>query len=130
MIQTVAIWPPNAKTGSFVCPSSAGNYSVSSLLFKPNLVEFLASRSSGPALDFLLSHGFADKFGTQSAASWCTHSKGNTYGDFKTDRCIHLIDWNGVTLVRASFVSMNNNGFTVNFSVVNSQYTISWSVTG
>lgn len=107
----------NTKVGYFINPTSIGNYSVTGLGFKPKAIEFFISKNDGLRTWFCEGHGFADSFGNQNCSAW-TGNYSNTFrGDMKTDKCLYAFNAAGLIQVEATLVSMNDDGFTLNFTV-------------
>ena len=47
-------------------------------------------------------------------------------GDMKTDRCLYAFNASGAIQVQATLVSMDNDGFTLDFTVVNTAFSVRW----
>lgn len=123
MLQWMNIWPPKVKTGAFVCPSAVGNYTVGGLLFRPKGIEFFVSLTASASVSNVTSHGFADSFGNQNVSAY-------PYKIVLLDRCIYAILSLVSIPVDARLVSMNTDGFTLNFAAVDNRFTIRWLATG
>lgn len=128
----------NIKNGHFVCPGSTGNYAVTGVGFTPVFLKFYTGLTSNGGIN-CIGQGQTDGT-TQTAvvsgarvnASVGTSSGGSAV---LTDCCIAnpSIDTSGVwsaTVVKATFVSFDADGFTVNFSQVNTARTIVWEAYG
>lgn len=124
-IETALGAPPaiNVKIGSFTCPAATGNYSVTGVGFKPRYVEFFINRSTVGFVDF--GHGWMDYNGNQNIQSF-TIASGVYRNNFLTDRCLYIVSDSGGILVNASFVSMNSDGFTINFTVTDINLGVAW----
>jgi len=109
------------KIGFFPCPGPVGQYSISTIGFKPRYVEFKAVRSIiGSAQT---GFGWMDYNGNQGAwASTVVHPDQATY--YRNDFCLIAIDQYQNWEIGASFVSMNSNGFTINFEYTNTGFYI------
>lgn len=113
------------RVGHFVA-STLGDYSVVGLGFKPTVIEFFVSKNDGLKTWFCECYGFADDAGNQNVSAW-TGNYSNTFrGDMKTDRCIYAFNAAGILQVQATLVSMNDDGFTLNFTAFNPLYTVRW----
>jgi len=113
------------KIGSFTCPAATGNYSVTGVGFKPRYVEFMAGVVSD--IGAYNNHGWMDYNGNQgaisSAVGAATHeSRGAQY----QSACIYFRNYPGEIVLAATFVSMNSDGFTINFVNTNATITIMW----
>jgi len=112
------------KVGAFVCPGSTGNYSVTGVGFKPRYVEFFVSRHlEGVAL---ICHGWMDYNGNQASQSIGFSTVPAGHSSCNATYCISFENQNGILFMRAVYVSMNSDGFTINFDTVNANYTIYW----
>ena len=119
-----------AKVGHFACPGSVGNFSVTGLGFKPKVIEFIGSKNDGWQTWFFHSDGFADDSGNQSV-SLCVGNFSNLFrGDCALDKCVYLRNTAGAYQVVATLVSMDPDGFTLNFTVTNSVFVIRWKAVG
>jgi hypothetical protein len=114
------------RCGYFASPSVIGNYSVTGLGFKPKVIHFVGHKNDGMATWFMQSNGFADDQGHQNVSSFCGNYSNAFRGDAKQDRCIYLFNASGAIQVMATLVSMDNDGFTLNFTNVNSIFGIRW----
>jgi hypothetical protein len=118
------------KVGYFYSPSVTGNYSVIGLGFKPKSVEFIGHKTDGLNTWFFLSQGFADDQGHQNVSTLAGNYSNLFLGDSKFDRCIYIINTARNIQVMATLVSMNNDGFTLNFTYVNPIFAIRWLAIG
>lgn len=116
-----------SKAGWCACPGSTGNYSVTGLGFKPKCVMFFVSKNPGQSAAFRLCQGVMDHYGNQWSVTWATD--GSTQSDSKRDMAIYTLNASGVLQVAASYVSMDDDGFTLNFTNVNANYDIHWKAT-
>jgi len=124
--------PINAQIGYFVCPSIIGNYSVTGLWFKPKVIEFFICKNVGLEMRIVEAHGFADAKGNQNVSTWSAIPMSNVgiWADEKFNVCLYCINTSGATQLLGTLVSMDNDGFTVNFTVVNNQVNIRWKAIG
>ena len=118
--------PTHGRAGYFVSPAVTGNFSVTGLGFKPKVVHLYGSKSDGLQTWFHSSQGFADDQGNQNVSSFCGNYSNTFRGDMKLDRCVYLFSAAGAVQVMATLVSMDNDGFTLNFTSVNTAFTIRW----
>lgn len=98
------------KVGNFSAGASNGNFSVTGVGFKPKMVEFewVSSSSNG-----LIGSGGMDEDGNQWARS--TYVQGNAQNtEAATNRCFITTGSTGINRA-AEFVSMDTDGFTINF---------------
>lgn len=117
--------------GTFASPASTGNYSVTSLAFTPKLVRFTTTLTSG-SNTFLLVGGGAMTSSSQFA--YAAGARGSLNGRHtrtaSTTACLALLSISAGDVASdallASYVSMNSNGFTINFSAAGTGYTIEW----
>ena len=121
---------PKVKIGYFTCPLITGNYSITVLGFKPKVIEFVGHKNDGMQTWFMQSNGFADEFLNQNVSSFCGNYSNTFRGDAKQDRCIYLFNASGAIQVMATLVSMDEDGFTLNFTNVNSIFGIRYSAIG
>jgi hypothetical protein len=120
----------NAKVGYFISPGVLGNYSVTGLGFKPATIKFCVSLNIGNVNNWRTCFGMIDLNGNQNVG-FILGGGGNKFlGDNKVDRCIYIVNEIGVIVVQATYVSMDNDGFTLNFSAINTNYTIRWMAIG
>lgn len=115
-----------ARVGAFICPTNVGHYSVTGLGMKPKAVEFFIAGGSGYNAWFTNCSGFADDAGYQNVSIWT--QKG--YGQAETDKCLRIFNSLVQDQLTATLVSMDLDGFTLNFTVVNSGLTIRWKASG
>jgi hypothetical protein len=110
----------------YFATSTLGHYSITGLGFRPTVIEFFVSKNDGLATWFCECHGFADDAGNQNVSAW-TGNYSNTFrGDMKVDRCLYAFNAAGVIQVMATLVSMDADGFTLNFTNYNPAFTVRW----
>ena len=112
-----------SKVGSFNGPSGTGNYSVTGLGFVPALVMFTTGYATGSYV--INGQGAMDANGNQWAHAVNTNLT-NAATVPSTTACIFLITNGGATAVAAAYVSMDADGFTVNFSATDTNARIGW----
>ncbi|MDH4137186.1 MAG: hypothetical protein OEW09_10800, partial [Anaerolineae bacterium] len=118
----------SSKVVNWQMPAATGNKSVTGVGFKPDLVIHLhaghdfTTALTGPSLRTTNAHlglGVMDAAGNQWATTVLSQhgvSPSDTQRGQQTDACIYSFN-NGLTVQKeASFVSMDPDGFTVNFS--------------
>ena len=118
------------RVGHFASPATVGNFSVIGLGFKPKVIEFVGSKNDGWQTWFFHSHGFADDTGNQNVLTLTGNYSNLFRGDCKFDCCIYLRNTAGNIQVMGSLVSMDDDGFTLNFTNVNSIFVIRWKAIG
>lgn len=111
------------KIGSFTCPAETGNYSVTGVGFKPRVVIFFVGRNSYTTI--FNGQGWMDYSGNQGTMAWST-DLANAQQWKMTDACVLITKvTNGHQLV-GSYVSMDTDGFTINFTITHIGFTIFW----
>jgi hypothetical protein len=119
-----------ARVGFFVNPAAPGIYAITGLGFKPRTLEFFVSKNDGMATWFCECHGFADDMGHQNVSAWAGNYSNMFRGDMKVDRCLYAFNASAVVQVQATLVSMDNDGFTLNFTVAgNTAFSVRWTAT-
>lgn len=111
------------KVGTFACPGSTGSLAITGLGFKPGLVEFHTGWAN-IATTALSGDGAMDGSGNQWVVSNWSDAGNGQYGS--SSHCIYLATPAGATIVLASYVSMDTDGFTVSFANVNASGVIRW----
>jgi len=128
-----ATGPPGSvqvKIGWFTCPGSLGNYSVTGLGFRPKSVKFWVSKAPGLQTHFCNCQGMMDEFGNQNSMTWAGVWSNMFKGDSRIDTCMYTINSSGASQVTGSYVSMDSDGFTVAFTIVNTAFIIRWEAIG
>jgi len=118
----------HAKIGWFLCPDTVGIYQVTGVGFKPKRVTFYVSLAPGAQKHFYCSMGLMDEFGNQSSMTWAGKKK-HFRGSSSVNRAIHTTNEKKI-IVEASYVSMDDDGFTIDFLIVNSFFIIRWDAAG
>lgn len=114
------------KVGTFNVPGATGNLAITGLGFKPSVVMFTSGYIT-LATDRIGGTGAMDSSGTQWAHSDFNNASANiTRSNSRTDACIYAVNFAGGAQYLATYVSMDANGFTVNFSVMNADGRVSW----
>jgi hypothetical protein len=114
-----------SKAGSFTCPGSTGNYSVTGLGFSPAVVFFdLGYQAAGYAI---IGSGAMDSNGTQWARAANTHlASAAAYTAKSSTLCALIITAAGATAMAAAYVSMDADGFTINFTTTDTNANVGW----
>jgi hypothetical protein len=117
--------------GTFVSPASTGNFSVTSVGFQPKLVEFTVVTTAGSTSNHTYSQGVMTTSGQWAFGNASRSSVPSTRsGVPQTNRCIVFNSINAggtfITDLDASYVSMNSDGFTINFLVTSNVFTVLW----
>lgn len=111
-------WVDNA----LLAPNSTGNESVTDPGFKPQLVFLLQGVKTNPIIitgDGQLSFGAFTPTVEVSNGYWDKDGVGTTdTGSYVDQKAVYISDEDGVTFIEASFVSMDDNGFTLDYTTV------------
>lgn len=121
--------PLQIKVGAFQCPDVPGIIPISGVGFKPKCVEFHVSKSPGTQLHFCCGVGMMDAYGNQNSMTWAGIAKNCYRGNSSVDKVISTTNVNTIT-VEAGYVSMDDDGFTIDFTIVNSVFIIRWKAIG
>lgn len=113
-----------AKSGSFASPTATGNQSITGLGFKPKAVIFFMNKTTTDASVDEIQVGMG--FATSSAQRFYVASElddnvaaGDSNRRVDNAKCIGIVN-NAATVVRsADFVSMDSDGFTINWTTAN-----------
>jgi hypothetical protein len=119
-----------ARIGQFTCPGLTGDFSITGLGFKPKIVKFYVSKGPGLQTHFCCCQGMMDEQGNQNSMTWAGVWSNIFKGDSRIDKCMYTINSSGNSQVTAGFISMDDDGFTVNFEVVNTLFIIRWEAIG
>lgn len=125
-IRSKKIGQIEVKVGSFTCPASTGNYLVTGVGFKPRVIEFTIMRAIGTSARSYI--GWMDYNGNQGVNAWaCDGTNANT--KYSVSRCILLINDIAGIVIDAGYTSMDDDGFTINFTTIDANYKILWKAT-
>jgi len=113
------------KIGSFTCPAATGNYSVTGVGFKPRYVEFMWTPTAYPT-GIYLGSGWVDYNGNQGTIGCGYETSSSAYTSNRSDACIFNPNQSGVIILKASYVSMDSDGFTIIFSNVDTYFKLYW----
>jgi hypothetical protein len=107
---------PVSHASVIAVPAATGNLAVTGVGFRPRVVEFTSTFVD--TLTLFHGNGIAHADGTQWAAA-AVLDGGGRRSVVTSARCILGYQSNGSAIYQASFVSMDDDGFTVNFDVAN-----------
>lgn len=111
----------NVALASFSSPGSTGNSAVTGVGFQPDCILGLLV-AIGSNSNTYSNFGAAISSSERFAASWMSRNAVATSETFRTlrsDRCVSTLNASGdATLLEADFVSMDSDGFTLNWSKV------------
>jgi len=122
---TVASGTMKVKVGYFPCPAAPGLYPVTGIGFRPKLVRFNVSKAPGPLTHFCCGVGVMDEHGNQNSITWAGIFNNCYHGNSSVEKAISTTNVNAIT-VEAGFVSMDDDGFTVDFTIVNPAFNVQW----
>ena len=135
LIEAGAITPDKRAggfaVGTFTSPASTGNQSVTGLSFQPKLVKFTIGLTSATS-SFMVLGGGAMTASSQFAYAWGARSalNGRHTRAASTTACLALQNISAGDVASdgyvASYVSMDADGFTVNFTTTATGATIYW----
>ena len=127
-IHFIAFGGVSAKVVQWTPTAGTGNKSVSGVGFQPNVVfhmgDFDNAALPSSIADSAFQLGVMDADGKQWVTSLYSDdalATSNTFRSQRTDACIQEITNAGASLTRASWVSMNADGFTVSYSANGAQ---------
>ncbi len=110
--------PIDVTVGSFTCPAGTGNHSVTGIGFTPRYVDFKIGASN---TDYAGS-GKMDYNGNQS--SFAIDVDGTNKIVCATDKVLQTTNYGVENFVIAAYVSMDADGFSLNFSVTSTAYAV------
>lgn len=125
----------SSKSGVLTCPASTGNQAVTGVGFQPKVVLFWCNeRAAGGGDDLVIMFGAA----VSSSARWVHTMRDHTgvattdgVVGFSNSKCISTPNFNATTVkLDADFVSMDADGFTINWSTVSSGIPVHWVALG
>lgn len=113
-----------ANFGTFAVPATTGNYVITGVGFKPRHIRITCSNMPGASgTTFTLGLGFATSATSRAAFSVVHNGVGST---LLTNKVIQAVNTAGLAVVQADLVSMDADGFTLNFTGVDTSYTVIW----
>lgn len=71
-----------------------------------------------------------DQYGNQNSMTWAGVWSNIFKGDSRVDKVVYTINSSGNSTVTAEYVSMDDDGFTLNFLIVNPLYILRWLAIG
>lgn len=113
----------NFKVGGFSVPGSTGNHAVTGVGFQPGLVLFTASLSDEASAS--IGEGAMDAAGSQWAVSSRRTSGGQQLAQTGS-YCVWMVETTTAYIYAAQYVSMDADGFTINFTHANSAGRVKW----
>lgn len=111
------------NVGSFACPTETGNYSVTGVGFKPRVVTFISGKDSVSRAQ--MGHGWMDYNGNSFSVTIGSQDD-EQQTEVSATYCIYEKSYAGVDVIKAKFVSMDNDGFTLEFVTVGTDYLIGY----
>ena len=126
----------NSVSGTFQTPTSTGNFSVTGLPFQPAAVIFFStfSTSDGEMVSIYTGQGWMCSSGNQGCNTQFCADNGDvavSHGRSVAHAVYCFSDYSGTAAYLASYVSMNSDGFTLNFTTVSaSAYNVSYIAIG
>ena len=116
-------FPKFVEIGSFTCPASTGDRAVTGVGFVPRVIEFhVGVPSNTTRLGF-------NEGAMNSSTQWVNSTSGSSGTVSRNRDTTHCLGWtniDGSWYIQASYVSLDSDGFTVNFNAVNTLGTIFW----
>ena len=108
-----------AKVETFTAIAGTGNQIISTTGFQPKAVLFWITdlTSVGNVANSRFGRGWTDGTNQGAAATAWADGSNTTWGSMLTDSTILLIDEAGASLAKASIVSLNADGFTINWTI-------------
>lgn len=121
------------KIGSVSCPSSTGNFSVTGVGFKPKLIKLRVAAGNGTIIRHNQGAADANNQWVDSIAARVSSPVG-MHQQTSTSHCVRGdgVSTGGVlgNEVLGTRVSLDNDGFTLNFTATLSAYTLFWEAYG
>lgn len=117
----------NAKVGTFTSHASTGNDDITGVGFQPDCVLLfgVGVTAADVSIHGLFCLGAFNAAGEQWAVSICDDDAEATATDARrrqrTDKCFSLCSLNDAVLHEATFVSMDTDGFTINWSTASAR---------
>lgn len=117
---------------TFAALSGTGNQTISTTGFQPKAVLFWITdrTSTGSGADAFYGRGWTDGTNQAAAATAWQDGSDNTWGSMVTDRAIRLIDETGSVLADAGIVSLNSDGFTINWTTAGGSRLVTYLALG
>ena len=121
-----------AKVETFTANAGTGNQIISTTGFLPKAVLFWITdqTASGSSANSRFGRGWTDGTNQAAAATAWADGTNNTWGSMVNDKSILLINGSGTILADASIVSLNVNGFTINWSTAGGSRLVTYLALG
>lgn len=115
------------EIGTFFAPASTGDYSVTDVGFTPKVVRFSTMPVNATNRTGLNMGAMSEskQYVLATAGSTTTISRNRD-----TTACLGYTNVDGTWYVKASYVSMDADGFTINFSSSNTEVLVTWEAWG
>lgn len=124
----------SAKVGTFTANSGTGDQSVTGVGFQPKALLFWITDRTGAGSGAYarFGRGWTDGTNQGAAATAWDDSSGvsNSRDRVVTTKCITLIDHGGNLLAEAGIVSLNADGFTINWSTAGGSRLVTYLALG
>jgi len=104
------------KVGTFTSSGSTGNQSVTGVGFKPRLVMLFLILADSSFVQFGI--GAMDSNGSQFGGGGMSFGADSGGVGFVSNKCVSIANEAGTINYRASYVSMDSDGFTINWDAV------------
>ncbi|WP_415062967.1 hypothetical protein [Bdellovibrio sp.] len=130
---TATAYGVQIKMGSYTAPASSGNYSVTGLGFKPTHVRLWVQNNRTGTMPGVSTNVCIGSMTETSQMTYYAYANTPAARNLMyTDRVIACSAADAVAItIQASYVSMDADGFTVNYSTSsNNSWTIFWEATG
>ena len=121
-----------AKVETFTANAGTGNQIISTTGFLPKAVLFWITdqTASGSSANSRFGRGWTDGTNQAAAATAWPDGTDNTWGSMVNDKSILLINGSGTILADASIVSLNVDGFTINWSTAGGSRLVTYLALG
>ncbi|HWO56524.1 MAG TPA: hypothetical protein VNN55_03045 [bacterium] len=126
----------SAASGSLTVPTVTGNQTITGVGFQPKVVLFLAIPATADGSVATAAQGFGVGVSSTNRRSSAAASRDNvassdTAAGIDNSKCIYLMDYAATILCAADLVSMDSDGFTLNWTTANgTQYVVLYLALG
>lgn len=115
--------------GSFVLTTTGSNIAISGVGFEPNDLEFSVGAKSNESGAMQICRGYVDSAGNQFVLDDTGDQSDHMISVANNTHCILVREWNSGTssyqnVLLADFSSFTSDGFRLNVTIANSNYTI------
>lgn len=117
----------HVKVGAFVCLDTLGIRQITDVGFKPKRVSFHVSWVPEGETRIYCCTGVMDENGNQNSMSWT--DIGNRSAGSSVEKAIYLRGISA-TSIEATYVSMDEDGFTLDFTFSDSRFLVRWEAIG